>query len=217
MDGPAKDVCEAYHASTYGHAPVRKVSSSLPSGKVSDHELQADAQEDHAIAKVFRFDPERAGFGDGSAEIVDIRLENEAGARLSHVAGGEPVTLVVEAQAHRRVERPIIGFFLKDRLGQHLFGTNTYRVEGAEQVLVDAGRRVVARFSFAMPYLPRGRYTVDAAIANGSYDEHTQADWTYDALALESVSSTVSTGLVGIPYHAIRIGVRDDAAVQVSH
>ena len=57
-----------------------------------------------------------------------------------------------------------------------------------------------------MPYLPRGKYTIDAAVANGSYEEHTQADWTYDAITLESISSTVSTGLVGIPYHDVRIG-----------
>jgi lipopolysaccharide transport system ATP-binding protein len=74
----------------------------------------------------------------------------------------------------------------------------------------------VAKFTFQMPYLPQGRYTVDAAIANGSYDAHTQADWTYDALVVESISSTVSTGLIGIPYHAIRIEVEDAAASPVN-
>ena len=222
MDGPAKDVCEAYHASTYGHAPVRKSGGGRPEaateGDADEGEPAAERDalaDEHAMVRVFRFDLERSGFGDGSAKIVEIRLESETGTKLSHVEGGELVTLVVEAVAHQRIDQPIIGFFLKDRLGQHLFGTNTYRNEGADQVPVDRGERILAKFSFLMPYLPRGRYTVDAAIANGSYHEHTQADWTYDALALESISSTVSTGLVGIPYRAVRIvaGEKDVASM----
>lgn len=210
MDGPAKSVCEAYHASTYGHMPVRKAAGEVQEAEAI--EPQGHVPQERSEAKVFRFDPERAGFGDGSAKITGIRIEGEAGEHLSHVQGGELVTLVVEAQAHRRIDRPIIGFFLKDRLGQHLFGTNTYRADGAGQAPVEAGQSVVAQFSFVMPYLPRGRYTVDAAIANGSYDEHVQADWTYDAVVIESISSTVSTGLVGIPYRAVRIGTGEGLA-----
>lgn len=219
MDGPAKDVCEAYHASTYGHAPVRTFAPALQDASVgmeSSVDEGAWQPEDQALHRVFRFDPDQSGFGDGSAKITAIHLEDVQGRRLSHVRGGEVVALVVEATASMRIDRPIIGFFLKDRLGQHLFGTNTYREDPKGQPAVDAGARVVAKFSFQMPYLPQGRYTVDAAIANGSYDAHTQADWTYDALVIESVSSTVSTGLVGIPYRAIHIGVEDNATSPVN-
>lgn len=210
MDGPAKEVCEAYHASTYGHAPATAAALKevdLVPESVTAEEAEVFNGDEQSMVRVFSFDPDRAGFGDGSAKIAEIRLEGRTGERLSYVEGGELVTLVVEAEANRRIDRPIIGFFLKDRLGQHLFGTNTYRQGGEGQMPVDPGQRVVAKFSFVMPYLPRGQYSVDAAIANGSYDEHVQADWTYDAMALESVSSTVSTGLVGIPYRSIHIGI----------
>ena len=215
MDGPAKDVCEAYHASTYGHLPVQRVPKSEADTAGAMTETEGPA-EDQSVVRVFQFDPEQGGFGDGSARITSIRIEGETGKQLSQVEGGEAVTLVVEAETRRGIECPIIGFFLKDRLGQHLFGTHTYREDRQGQMPVGPGRRIVARFSFFMPYLPRGRYTVDAAIANGSYDEHTQADWTYDGLVLESVSSTVSVGLVGIPYRSIEIGIGDDAGSTVA-
>ena len=211
MDGPAKTVCEAYHASTYGHAPVAvrpaATQAAAPAGPARDEEGDA-AGLDACFARVFRFDAERAGFGDGRASILDVRFEDGDGAPLSQVTGGEVVRLVVAAEAHRPLASPIVGFFLKDRLGQQLFGKNTYR-EDASAAAMDVGGQVRAAFEFRMPYLPRGRYTVDVAIADGTHLDHVQAAWVYDAVALESGASTVSTGLVGIPFRSITLDVNE--------
>jgi len=214
IDGPAKAVCEAYHASTYGHAPtaVAAASSAAASPAIDDDAVDEDAHDDAGLdasfARVFRFDPERVGFGDGRASIVDVRFEQADGTPLTQVVGGEVVRLVVVAQAHQSLQSPIVGFFLKDRLGQQLFGNNTYR-EDTLDTSADAGAQVRAVFEFRMPYLPRGRYTVDAAIADGSHLDHVQAAWVYDAVALESAASTVSTGLVGIPFRSITLDARE--------
>jgi lipopolysaccharide transport system ATP-binding protein len=106
------------------------------------------------------------------------------------------------------LHRPIIGFFLKDRLGQHLVGDNTYLSYRESPVQVAAGQSIEAVFEFTMPILPRGQYSFDIAIANGTQDEHAQADWVHDAIVLESHSSSVSTGLVGIPMRAIELWAR---------
>jgi lipopolysaccharide transport system ATP-binding protein len=111
MDGPAKDVCEAYHASTYGHAPVRRVGQTSPEAQaepVAPDDDEAWQPQDHAVHRVFRFDSTQAGFGDGSAKISAIHLEDAGGQRLTHVSGGEVVSLVVEATACVRIDRPII-------------------------------------------------------------------------------------------------------------
>lgn len=214
IDGPAKAVCEAYHASTYGHAPTAAAAASsvAASPAIDDDVIGEDAHDDAGLdasfARVFRFDPERVGFGDGRASIVDVRFEQADGTPLTQVVGGEVVRLVVVAQAHQSLGSPIVGFLFKDRLGQHLFGNNTYR-EDAPGTSADAGTQVRAAFEFRMPYLPRGRYTVDAAIADGSHLDHVQAAWVYDAVALESIASTVSTGLVGIPFRSITLDARE--------
>jgi lipopolysaccharide transport system ATP-binding protein len=72
-------------------------------------------------------------------------------------------------------------------------------------VPVAAGQGLVAEFDFRMPILPAGRYSVDVAVADGTYDAHRQAQWVHDAFVLESHSSSVSTGLVGIPFSGIRL------------
>jgi lipopolysaccharide transport system ATP-binding protein len=220
MDGPAKQVCEAYQASTYGHLPTAAQGADAQSQATASEERAADEDDDAGLdrseVRVFRFDPERAGFGDGGAKILSIRVEDEAGRPLVRVDGGEAVTLVIEAETRRAIRSPIIGFLFKDRLGQHLFGTNTYRENGDEPDPVAPGQHVVARFGFRMPYLPRGRYTVDAAIADGTYLNHVQADWVYDGLVLESTVSTMSTGLIGIPYRSIALAVHDGAPASSS-
>lgn len=212
MDGAAKDVCEAYHASVYGATPAPRIARPASPARAVDAEVEADAADDAGLdasrVRVFAFDPDRAGFGDGRVTVRAARWEDPDGRVLRQVSGGEIVRLVVEAEAHGPIQSAIVGFLLKDRLGQHLFGKNTWR-EDLPPLSVAAGGRLRAAFEFRMPYLRRGSYSVDIAVADGSHHAHVQTAWLYDALVLESVSSTVSAGLVGIPFRSITLGTDD--------
>lgn len=210
MDGPAKTVCEAYHANFYGHAAP--VAAAPPPAALSVHDDLdgGDPTLDASTARVFAFDPAQAGFGDGRACIDTVRFEDASGQPLAQVSGGEVVRLVVEARTDAALASPIVGFFLKDRRGQQLFGKHTWQ-EHAQSVDTVAGGALRAVFEFRMPYLPRGRYTVDVAVADGSHFEHVQAAWVYDAVALESVASTIVSGLIGLPFRSITLESRSGA------
>jgi lipopolysaccharide transport system ATP-binding protein len=215
MDGPAKTVCEAYHANFYGHAPTASVPAAAPaSASVAldprDDLDGGDPVLDASVARVFAFDPAQAGFGDGRARIDAVLFEDTSGRPLAQVSGGEVVRLVVEARTDAALSSPIVGFFLKDRLGQHLFGKHTWQAH-APSVDAVAGGALRAVFEFRMPYLPRGRYTVDVAVADGSHFEHVQTAWVYDAVALESVASTIVSGLIGLPFRSITLESRSGA------
>jgi len=56
-----------------------------------------------------------------------------------------------------------------------------------------------------MPILPQGDYFIATAVATGTQDAHRQEHWIHDALMIRSTSSSVSTGLVGIPMHVISL------------
>lgn len=220
LDGPAKEVCEAYHASLYGHRPVpghavkASAHASPPAAATVDSDPDAfDPTLDRTQMRVMRFDPDKAGFGDGGSRILSVRFETPSGRQLHQVEGGEIVRLVVDAHADRDIPSPIVGFFVKDRLGQQLFGTNTWGDPPPQPTPVRLGGQIRAEFEFRMPYLPRGRYTVDVAVADGTYLEHVQAVWVYDALVFESIFIPRSTGLVGIPFRSIRLQAKDPPAV----
>lgn len=226
MSGDAKTVCEAYHAATYDQAVrapgARRVASTPERGDAgpadaspATADVRAKRINESALRndiEVFRFEPDRAGFGNGSATIVEARLTDVQGEPMPWIVGGELVRLEVDIDVHRDLTSPIVGFLLKDRLGQPLFGDNTYISYQDRPVAVAAGGGLTARFEFAMPILPQGHYSFDIAVADGTHLEHEQADWIHDGLVIESHTSSVSTGLVGIPFRDIRLQAREGAA-----
>jgi lipopolysaccharide transport system ATP-binding protein len=104
------------------------------------------------------FEPQAAGFGELRARITDVCLRDAQGRELAWVVGGEQVVLDVTAIAEDQVERPIIGFYLKDRLGQQLFGDNTYLSTRTSNCRMAVGQAFRARFEFTMPRLRAGDY-----------------------------------------------------------
>ena len=159
--------------------------------------------------EVFSFNPEADGFGSGGAMISHVMLVDENRRRLTWCIGGEEVTLEVQATIHQESMLPdmIMGFYIKDRLGQTLFGDNTFIAYRDQPVNARSSDTVTARFTFRMPILPRGDYSISAAVASGTQDDHVQHHWLHDALFFKSHSSSESHGLVGIPMHDIRMEI----------
>jgi len=223
--GPAKEVCEHYLAmlreSTQGvigaksPAADRSSSPKIASGRAAvppvDPRLallnQTRFRND---LELFSFRHEVDGYGTGAIQIVDAGFEDEEGRPLHWIVGGELVTLVVHTVALTDLDSPIIGFFIKDRLGQNLFGDNTYLTYVTEPRLVADGQHLTARFTFRMPVLPIGDYAVDVAAASGTQQEHVTHCWCNDVLIFKSHASSVHQGLVGIPMLDIKLSVAAD-------
>lgn len=155
--------------------------------------------------ELFQFDAHASGFGQGGASISSVQFLDLAGAPLSWVIGGEMVRLQITVHCHVDLRSPIIGFTVKDKLGQGLFGDNTsLTYQDAPQSTV-SGQMLVASFTFEMPRLAPGDYSVLAAVADGSQQDHIQHHWIHDALIFKSASQSVPTGLIGIPMRHIEM------------
>lgn len=230
MDGQARDVVERYLAEQHvadkaevgQRVKVRTVprrTPAPPSPKAA-HPLTVvprDVRDPRCdllngagsrnVIEVFNFDPStaKAGFGAGGAKIVDVKLMDEQGEQLRFSGGGEAVVLSIEAVAVTPLDGVILGFYVKDRLGQRLFGDNTYLTYVDRPVHAQVGSHVRASFQFRMPILPVGDYSLDVAVATGTQQEHTQQDWINDALVFKAGDSTMRYGLVGIPMFRIEI------------
>lgn len=154
--------------------------------------------------ELFEFDPGSEAFGSGGARIVNVSLcDGGTRAPLSWIVGGERVTVVVEAVTERSLSQPILGFMVKDRLGQVLFSDNTYLTYREHPPGLRAGSGFRARFTFRMPLLPVGEYCIAASVADGTQLEHVQHHWVHEALVFRSHSSSVCTGLMGVPMESI--------------
>lgn len=214
-EGSPKEIGELYLKTSHEELQGREI---LAPNSVSSRELKKvdlffkDARWDwmnktnlRNDLQVFQFHPEAASFGKRKASIVDVKLFNEESEPLSWIIGGEIVTLQIMIQCHEVLELPIVGFMLKDKLGQELFGDNTFLtyLEGAPTF--QKGTIFETSFTFRMPLLRKGEYTINTALATGTQEQHVQQHWIHDALALKSESSNVAAGIVGVPMINIQI------------
>jgi len=212
--GPAKEVCEAYLAILFDSDPeAKKPEASLPTtAETSIAPVYVDQRlkfinhsQYRNDIQLFAFDPQQASFGKNGGLIEDVRILDSNGSTLNWVVGGEPVKLLIQARAVQDIHGAIIGFYVKDRLGQTLFGDNTCITTFGQAVNVRLDKQFEAVFEFNMPCLPRGVYSICVALAEGSQEEHVQHHWIHDAVLFESHSSFVATGLVGIPMKNITL------------
>lgn len=139
------------------------------------------------------------GWKTGNAELTEVSLKSKTTKiDASMLRGGEEVVITIRAVIHANLKDPILGFIVKDRLGQSLFGENTLvaknidLVEGAK-----AGDAIEAIFQLWFPMLPSGKYSLTAAIANGDQSSHAQHHWSDNALIINVTSSSVTNGLAG--------------------
>ena len=205
--GTTREVCEEYVAALHSEADSGQQLSvggrrrRPPEAGVirdpRDEILKASALRNRI--EVFDFDPEAAWHGRRGATVESVGLYAADGLPLSQLSGGEEVVLRITAVAATALDKPIIGFYMKDRLGQQLFGDNTYLTYLESPPRIDPGETLVASFRFQMPYLPVGAYSVCAALAEGTQTDHVQHHWIDDALFFRVDSSHVVRGLVGIP------------------
>jgi lipopolysaccharide transport system ATP-binding protein len=113
--------------------------------------------------------------GTGEASVTAITIENEAGKPQEVLNVGVPVTLRVKVRVNKAVPRLVLGYMIKDRLGQQIYGTNTHHME---QALTDlrAGEEIEYRFRFPLN-LGAGSYSVTTALTSSETHLADNYEW----------------------------------------
>lgn len=213
--GSAKSVVYQYLQSVIasrqeseGEVQIREPSDASVQGGVRElHDARRDwinASNLRNDIEIVAFNAGSDGFGNGSARVESVEILDEQGKPLTWAVGGELVTLQVTAVADEALHGAIIGFYLKDRLGQDLFGDNTL-LSSEPGYEVSKGRRFQARFRFQMPRLRAGDYFVTVGVAEGAREVHVVHHWIHEALVLKSLAPEWASGLIGIPMLSIQL------------
>jgi lipopolysaccharide transport system ATP-binding protein len=113
--------------------------------------------------------------GTGEASVTAITIENEAGEPQEVLNVGVPVTLRVKVRVNKAVPRLVLGYMIKDRLGQQIYGTNTHHME---QALTDlrAGEEIEYRFRFPLN-LGAGSYSITTALTSSETHLADNYEW----------------------------------------
>jgi len=118
--------------------------------------------------------------GTGDASVADIALLNEDGERVETINVGQKVRLHIAVDVQADLPDLVLGYVIKDRLGQPVFGTNTYHMRH-RVARVSGGELINFWFDFAAN-LGEGTYSV--AVALHTEDTHVANNYEWRDLAL---------------------------------
>jgi lipopolysaccharide transport system ATP-binding protein len=118
--------------------------------------------------------------GTGEASVTHISLLDQQQRPLDTADVGQAVTLRIDVQTHAFIEKLVLGYGIKDRLGQVVYGTNTHL---QDRVLRDVAPHSQLRFEFTFPLnIGPGGYSVQTALS--SSQTHLENNYEWKDLAL---------------------------------
>jgi lipopolysaccharide transport system ATP-binding protein len=156
MQGRPEEVMDYYNAMLAKNSPV-VAQTATPSGRV------------------------RTSSGTGEACVKSIGLFNTEGQCIEIVDVGQVVRLCIEVQVNAALDRLVLGYGIKDRLGQVIYGTNT-DLKTCPVLHALPGAAYVFNFTF-VANLGVGSYSLQTALVNAE----THLDKNYEWLDLALV------------------------------
>jgi lipopolysaccharide transport system ATP-binding protein len=118
--------------------------------------------------------------GSRKATIESVSLYDAAGSPVEFVGVGDEVTLCIKGNAHEALPELVVGYLIKDRLGQSIFGTNTHHLN-CKSNNIAAGKAFTYKFKFPAN-LGIGSYSV--AVALHASETHIAENFEWVDLAL---------------------------------
>ncbi|HUN90557.1 MAG TPA: ABC transporter ATP-binding protein [Burkholderiaceae bacterium] len=136
----------------------------------------------------------RTTSGTRAATVECIEILDAHSRRVEVVDVGQPVVLRIVVRVHAALPRLVLGYMVKDRLGQPMFGTNTHL---RERPLVDvaAGSAYEYRFEFPANFGP-GSYSVTTSLSSTETHLGDNFEWR-DLALLFSVANLSRSHFVG--------------------
>ena len=185
-EGAPEEVMDYYNAMLAerknSDAAVRRtVQRSGAEGQPTTETLEPIAAYGSTVRQIQRDDGKvQTISGTGEATVTEVRMLGASGNAQEIFDVGVPVSLVVTVASLAQIPRLVLGYMIKDRLGQAMYGTNT---DIKKRVLTDVepGETIEYRFDFRLDLGP-GTYSIATALA--STDTHLVNNYEWRDLAL---------------------------------
>lgn len=159
----------------------------MQSQLVNDKIEQNDEKKENS--KIMPVDGLVESYGDKKAVITGIGLfQDDENNIIQTVLPNKLTKIIIRVQYKEHIIDPIVGFTIKDRLGNTVFQTNS---EVLQQILDSSKSLAEYSFEFEFPELNVGQYTISPAIASGTQANHTQHNWIHDAYIFNVVNDNL--------------------------
>jgi len=146
--------------------------------------------------------------GSGEVKLIQAALLDARGLPLEVVRVGQAVCISLRTQCLENIDGLVAGFMIKDRLGQVMYGTNTFHHQQQLQQL-SAGTCFTFSFNLNLPLGP-GHYSISVALH--ADDTHIAKNYVWiDRALFFTVVNGDEPVFVGAHYLPTQIRVQRDA------
>jgi lipopolysaccharide transport system ATP-binding protein len=156
------------------YAPALAAGSAVSEGSIGD------VSDDGVVYSLPNMDQR---WGNRQAEVLGVQLLDALGRRCETVDHGKRITLRLSVRFSEPIRSPIVGFLMRNRLGEDIAGINS----SAENVLLpqaEAGHIYTVDFHIQVPLLQPGHYFFSVAVASGTHEDYVICDWVENAIKL---------------------------------
>lgn len=150
--------------------------------------LIAERENASLVVRKLESGREQVVSGTGEAVVSQIGLFSATGEPVEMIDVGQPVELRIKVRINAPIERLVLGYMIKDRLGQPVFGTNTHYT-GQPVLGLEAGSELEYSIRFDADLGP-GSYSVSTALV--STETHLVNNFEWRELALTFTVANMS-------------------------
>ena len=147
--------------------------------------------------------------GDRRAVLMEVTLFAD-GRPVRAVRVGQPVRLSIRFRKEAELADLTVGFLIRDRLGNDVYGTNTWHLGEMALRETPVGAEAVVDCDIPALNLGPGSYSVTVALHSDMTHLEDNYDWWDKALVFEVVrgSETFFTGVAQLPGIAVTVSVK---------
>ncbi len=173
------------------------------------------AERDHQTVRQERLENGRMKTisGTGEAVVADVRLIDRQGEIADTVEVGDALELQVRVAIKACVPRLVLGFMIKDRLGQPIYGINTHRLDKPLTDLMP-GEEIIYRYRFAAD-LGKGSYSLSLSLSQEDSHLGVNYEWRDNALIFH-VFNTHQENFVGTSWLDAKVDITRNPARDTS-
>jgi lipopolysaccharide transport system ATP-binding protein len=140
--------------------------------------------------------------GNGRARILHVDMLDKRGCSARAFQVGDTAEIRCKVLFNDLIENPTVGILIRDRLGNDIFGTNTYHLELAD-FQSTTGEQITANFSIQLN-LGQGTYSLCVAVHSGVTHLVQNFDWWDQILVFQIIpnNSPAFIGCAALPVSA---------------
>jgi lipopolysaccharide transport system ATP-binding protein len=140
--------------------------------------------------------------GSGKARIQKVDIQNSEAKSTRAFRVGDSARIRCEIGFNTEVENPTVGVLIRDRLGNDVFGTNTYHLDASLGRFHGGDKLAVV---FCMPLnIGCGSFSLSVAVHSGHTHMENNLDWWDQSLVFEMIPDN-SFSFIGSTYLPMKV------------